>query len=441
MWRDIVANEQPESLSGPSERRMMRRGLLAGIAGVGAAAFLKVTGGTRKAEAANNALVYPAGNSDPPTNNQATNRTELTAAGSFNASPMFRVSAATSNGSGIYDAIQGVGKGPSSSGVVGQGGTGHSTTSFGVQGFGGLNTASAGDGSPGVRGVGGNSAAGRAGPGVRGDGAQGPAGDGIGVLGFSPGYKGVYGQSTSSDGVHGTSVGGVGLRGTSPNFVGVVGISDNSIGVYGLTSAPNVAAIYAEHLGTSGRLAGRFYGDVHVEGNFVVTSGAKNAAVPMPDGSEALMYCQEAPEPYFEDFGRARLVNGHAHVQLDAEFASLIKRDDYMVFLTPGGELKSPLYVNQQGPASFEVQESNSGRSDIPFTYRIVGKRKDIEGKRLARLDPRAKQNIAAMKSQAAAKQQRGVTGLAALPGETPLVAREPLPQIPPAAAAGPDLR
>ena len=75
-------------------------------------------------------------------------------------------------------------------------------------------------------------------------------------------------------------------------------------------------------------------------GNFTVSGGAKNAAVPMPDGTEAVLYCQESPEPYFEDFGRARLVNGVAHVQLEPEFASIVKRDDYMVFLTPEGELE-----------------------------------------------------------------------------------------------------
>jgi hypothetical protein len=107
-----------------------------------------------------------------------------------------------------------------------------------------------------------------------------------------------------------------------------------------------------------------------------------------------VVYCQEAPEPYFEDFGKARLVNGSAHVQIEREFASLIKRDDYMVFITPGGECNG-LFVAQQNAQGFEVREFKSGKSDIPFSYRIVARRSDIEGKRLARLDPARKPNVA----------------------------------------------
>ena len=44
----------------------------------------------------------------------------------------------------------------------------------------------------------------------------------------------------------------------------------------------------------------------------------------MQDGTEALVYCQESPEPYFEDFGRARLAGGVARVNLEQEFASLV---------------------------------------------------------------------------------------------------------------------
>ena len=111
-------------------------------------------------------------------------------------------------------------------------------------------------------------------------------------------------------------------------------ISDNSIGLYGYNVAPNVPALYAENLAANpaNRFAAQFNGDVWVYGNFVVVGGGKYAAVTMPDGTEALVYCQESPEPYFEDFGRARLVNGVAHVQLEPEFASIVKRDDYMVF-------------------------------------------------------------------------------------------------------------
>jgi hypothetical protein len=253
-------------------------------------------------------------------------------------------------------------------------------------------------------------------------------GSGMGVQGNSGSGKGVFGQSTSGDGVHGTSSSGVGLRGTSPSFVGVVGISDQNIGMYGFTAAPSMPGLYAESLASSNRIAAQFNGAVQVFGNFTVMPGyAKSAAVAMPDGSDAIVYCQESPEPYFEDFGRARLVNGVAHVQLEPEFASIVKRDDYMVFPVPGGD-SNGLYISQQTPQGFEVRESKGGTSSIPFTYRVVAKRRDIEGKRLERLDPKVKANIAQMRAAAAARNHPSVKVPA---GGSPLVPLEPIPAMP----------
>jgi hypothetical protein len=64
----------------------------------------------------------------------------------------------------------------------------------------------------------------------------------------------------------------------------------------------------------------------------------KNAIVPLPDGSHRLLHCMESPEHCFEDFGSAKLKNGRAIVKLDANFAKVIKRRDYRVFVTPEGD-------------------------------------------------------------------------------------------------------
>jgi hypothetical protein len=53
------------------------------------------------------------------------------------------------------------------------------------------------------------------------------------------------------------------------------------------------------------------------------------------------------------------------------------------VFLTPRGESKGWYVINQMGN-SFEVREQNGCKSDIPFNYRIVAKRKGYEELRLA---------------------------------------------------------
>jgi len=113
----------------------------------------------------------------------------------------------------------------------------------------------------------------------------------------------------------------------------------------------------------------------------------KNAVVPMADGSHAVVYCQESPEPYFEDFGRGSLVAGVAHVDFEPRFASIVHRNDYMVFVTPGADSKG-LYVTGQTPQGFDVRESQGGKSSLPFTYRIVAKRRDVDGPRLATVNP-----------------------------------------------------
>jgi len=87
----------------------------------------------------------------------------------------------------------------------------------------------------------------------------------------------------------------------------------------------------------------------------------------------------ESPEHWFEDFGAAKLKRGRAVVTLDANFAKVIKRGDYHVFLTPKGDCRG-LCVRRQGGASFEVRELMGGTSSVAFSYRIVGRRKDIRG-------------------------------------------------------------
>src|SRR5262249_1814144 len=51
---------------------------------------------------------------------------------------------------------------------------------------------------------------------------------------------------------------------------------------------------------------------------------------------------------------------------------------DYRVFLTPEGDCKR-LYMQSKRGASFEVRELQGGTSNVAFSYRIVGKRKDIK--------------------------------------------------------------
>jgi hypothetical protein len=57
------------------------------------------------------------------------------------------------------------------------------------------------------------------------------------------------------------------------------------------------------------------------------------------------------------------------------------------VFITPEGDCHG-LYVRRKSANRFEVRELTGGKSSIAFSYRIVGRRKDIKGhRRFAKID------------------------------------------------------
>jgi hypothetical protein len=194
-----------------------------------------------------------------------------------------------------------------------------------------------------------------------------------GVTGIS-GTQGPTVQNTSNiAGVHGTSDAANGVIGTSNRSIGVVGFSNN-VGVFGQSTNP-------------ASFPGLFAGNVQVTGT--LSAAVKNAVVPFPDGSARVLHCMESPEHWFEDFGTAKLTRGRAVVRLDADFAKVIKRGDYRVFLTPEGDCRG-LYVRRKSAASFEVREFGGGKSNVAFSYRVVGRRRDItRHRRFAKIDTR----------------------------------------------------
>jgi hypothetical protein len=222
--------------------------------------------------------------------------------------------------------------------------------------------------------------------------------DGDGIQGFSFNANGVFGHSGTQNGVFGVSgVPGPAVPNT-PNIASVVGSSDQQHGVIGTSNASVGVIGFSNNIGvllgyttTPGALAGQFIGDVEIDGDLTV-GGAfnlKGCAVPFPDGTHRTLYCMESPEVWFEDFGAAKLKRGRVIVKLDADFAKVIKRGDYTVFLTPEGDCRG-LYVRRKSAASFEVRELMAGKSAIAFSYRIVGRRKDVRGrKRFAKFDMR----------------------------------------------------
>jgi hypothetical protein len=227
---------------------------------------------------------------------------------------------------------------------------------------------------------------------------------GTGVMGscgtapFSPpSGVGVYGisRAESGIGVRGQIPSGVATANTiavyAENFssnpgplpgaggFGCYGYSAQGHGLVGATGAVGAGALIGSTNGVAGAYAGIFYGPM------VVVGGPKSAAVPHADGTHRLLYCVESTESWFEDFGKSTLVRGCATVPIDPEFGAVADMSDYHVFLTPYGKSKA-LYVASQTPTAFTVEAHDDGSAEIGFSWRVVAKRKDIAGKRLAKV-------------------------------------------------------
>jgi hypothetical protein len=223
-----------------------------------------------------------------------------------------------------------------------------------------------------------------------GDGAQGLSFTGTAIRAgsfFGPGVHSISGALTGVTGISGAQglpapVGNnvAGVVGTSNAQHGVVGTSNTAIGVVGFS---NTIGVY----GQGGSLAGHFAGNVLVTATLNAT--VKNAVVPFPDGTRRVLHCMECPEHWFEDFGTAKLKDGRTTVKLDGDFAKVIKPTGYHVFVTPGGDCRG-LSVRGKTAASFEVRELGGGKSSVVFSYRIVGRRRDIRRhQRFAKIDTR----------------------------------------------------
>jgi hypothetical protein len=98
-----------------------------------------------------------------------------------------------------------------------------------------------------------------------------------------------------------------------------------------------------------------------------------------------LLYCQESPENWFEDFGEGQLINGRAHIELDPLFLETVTIDEanpMKVFVQPQ-DMGCKGLAAMPGTTGFDVGELWGGTSNSVFTYRVVAKRKGFEAKRL----------------------------------------------------------
>jgi hypothetical protein len=234
----------------------------------------------------------------------------------------------------------------------------------------------------------------------------------------STGTYGIHGEaiSTSSSRAYAASFytpppyTGIGAR-TGVNISVPDSTSSTTYGIYSSATNRSDGPVYGGYFNASGYLtgtgtrygvyasanaaygwAGYFGGDVTITDSLVVLGG-KSAAVKVDNGEYRLLYSQESPEVWFEDFGEGRLLNGRAVIEIDPLFAQTVNTSvKYHVFLTPQDQPLT-LAVANKGTASFEVI-GPSGAS-IPFSYRIVAKRKGYEDIRLAKMGKPTPEEVA----------------------------------------------
>jgi hypothetical protein len=234
--------------------------------------------------------------------------------------------------------------------------------------------------------IGGNSPENLGGTGVIGQSLFGNGADGN-PLGF-----GVWGESRSGGiGVHGQTAGRPkDRRGTVNSAVKGVNTGVGN-GVEGRAREDLADCFGGAFFGRPAPPAASFAnsGALLIDGMVVKKRGAYADALPHPDGSERLLYSMLSPDSACEDFGRGELVEGRAHVELDPDFAAMLRigeDSDYHIFLTPEGD-SNGLYVSSRSAAGFEVREQQGGASSLTFSYRVVAKRKDEQPVRFARLE------------------------------------------------------
>jgi hypothetical protein len=128
----------------------------------------------------------------------------------------------------------------------------------------------------------------------------------------------------------------------------------------------------------------------HISGNNGYTfSGTKNTMIKTTQGEKRLLFCEESPEVWFNDYGIGQLVNGQVTISLDPLFISSASlNESYHVFIQLEGECKGGVYVTNKNAQGFTVvQQETLTTSNASFSYRISAKRKYCEDLRFATIE------------------------------------------------------
>lgn len=246
--------------------------------------------------------------------------------------------------------------------------------------------------------------------------------NGTAIIGASNGINGVF--PTKGAGVAGAGVNGHGIYGNTGNGApDNVAHNGNSAGVFNLDTdnnattnngsayaslagkdeqvvavlgAPSRRILYGGYFTGGTAAAGVSYSYVGLKYNYnndatatggtnykIVGNGVVSTLIPDENNAPRTMFCPEAPEVLFEDYGVGKLTNGQTYIELDKIVANSLKIDTnhpLKVFIQLEGECNG-VYVTEKSKNGFLVKELNNGKSNIDFSWHIVGNRANSKDK------------------------------------------------------------
>jgi hypothetical protein len=196
----------------------------------------------------------------------------------------------------------------------------------------------------------------------------------------------------------GTAAGIVAYGTTAASGVGVIGLGNNittanlpgssgcggafsglTYGVYGFatTASSTRGGGYFACNPTSGGAycyAGYRNGSTNYK---TLGNGTNSTIVKNTQGDLITLYCPEAPEVVFQDYGIGQLVNGFAHITIDPDLTTNINvsaEHPLKVFITLEGDCLG-VFVTGKSASGFDVKELQGGKSNVPFSWQIVATR------------------------------------------------------------------
>ena len=208
---------------------------------------------------------------------------------------------------------------------------------------------------------------------------------GVGVFGVADGSRGMGGffVNTHASGT-GLAASGNGLATTYYLTTGTgASFNGQQYGVYGFAWSGNATLSAGGFFRDSVSVAQDIFARVacYDGGTAYKIRGIGTVSTIIKDlnGEDRTMFCPEATEVLFEDYGSGQLVNGSARIQLDEIYAANItvnEKHPLRVFIQLEGDCNG-VYVTNKTENSFEVKELSGGNSNVKFTYKVIGNRAD----------------------------------------------------------------